>query len=218
MTMSDYEKDSWDQERADMSKKILEEKEDESEGPALSELMAELMANDDGIVQSEFAPSIDKCFSCGCPTQFKMVLSNENEELSAVPVCTSCIVDIMRNEYVEYLRPYAASEDHMKELINLDMPMGSSICFYTTLGDIIINKVPNKSTSMSDYNLIFAAVSGSYYSRQFYTFRNQFETAFNTIKNLLDEICPNNTMPRPAVGIEEYLRQVGLYPGGKTDN
>lgn len=166
--------------------------------PPLNEVIGDMIADDSGrVIGQEFTPTKENCFSCGCDTEFHLLMPNaDGEDEVSVPVCVDCMVNMMQNEYYGFLQQFASSDDRLRELMKMDMPDGCSICIYTTLGDIVINKVPNRSTSMSDYNLIFAAVNGSYHSRQFHTFRNQFTTAFDTVRRLLHEMCPDNAMPK----------------------
>lgn len=173
---------------------------EEQEKPPLGEVIGSMIADDDGnVIDQEYVPVKEKCFSCGSETEFHLVMDGENGgEPTSVPICTDCMVNMMMNEYCEFLRQFAVNDEHLRELMKLDMPDGCSICIYTALGDIAINKVPNRSTSMSDYNLIFAGANGSYQSRQFYTFRNQFATVFDIVRRLLHEMCPDSTMPKSA--------------------
>lgn len=165
------------------------EKEDRS---SLSDIIAEMVGDDSGAISDRFHLPIEPCKTCGASTEFKIVIDGIYQ---VEPICIDCIVNMMRNEYEKYVRKNATDQDSLEKLLKNDLSLDESICFYTTIGDIVINKIPNCCSSMSDYNLIFACVNGRYFSRHFYTIAGQFDTAFETVRRLLKEICPDNHMP-----------------------
>ena len=168
----------------------INENEDRS---SLSDIIAEMVGDDSGVISDRFHPPIEPCKTCGASTEFKIVIDGSHHQ--AEPICIDCIVNMMRDEFEKHMRNNATDREIFENRLRNDLPLDGSICFYTTIGDIVINKIPNCCTSMSDYNLIFACIDGRYFSRHFYTIAGQFDSAFETVRQLLKEICPDNHMP-----------------------
>lgn len=165
----------------------------------LSEVMEELLCNDDGVAATEddveeILNHREPCCMCGVMTSIG-VGAGDSENPIIEYYCTDCLIDLLEQKFDKTMEELAAGNPSMKEVLkDYDLPHGSFFIVYTTLFDIILSKVENESTSFSDYVLTLRSVIGpeQIFSSHFTTGRNMFTTAFRIMKERLKKMAPGN--------------------------